>query len=772
MHNATQEVHSLPLDALPWGVLILEREGIICAANARMAAMVGQAPAELVGRSLDTVLPERLRADAGAHSVFLELTDNAQGHGRGSSVQRKDGTELPVEVNVCPLPSEPGGRVVAYVSDSSCRKQLELERTKAIIDASQAFTAQIEVPPQLADTITRACVHMMGDFGAIRLLREGGEWLDLVALYHANPDMESAISDQLRIATPIRSGEGLVGRAFADDKALLWRQVQPEAFLAQAAPAHHDFMRRMATQSLLIAPIHARGQTLGCISVARVARGKPYDEKDLEFLQLLADSAGVAIYNSRVYSNLQHAEASVRQLERANAQQAELYATILRNVPRMAIFLVDREGRFSSAQGPSVPQLLGVPAEEVVGKLAREVVPEKYRGDALPAIRDTLSGKGVNFQVVRGDRIYEVRGEPIFSGSASPSAALLMLYDVTERVQQEQELSRERERFRTLMEHVPVGVFDFDAEGTIRFTNNRFLELVGLPAAEVATVAQRSRWIHPEDLPVLQAAASAARLEGRSFSVSFRFQPPGKELRRLLMRCVLLRREDGNLHSYAGVLEDITTEFDQAERTSRALREKETLLAEIHHRVKNNLQVVTSIINLQANRIDNPQVRAVFDDVRSRIQAIALLHERMYSSADLSAIDIVEYFQGLLTQAARVVGAGSLKPVQNEGGPLHLDIERAVPLGLLLNELVTNAFKHGGRAGAAPAVEVRIEHDAKRVRIYVSDDGPGFPEGFKPDATRTLGLYLVKQLARQLDGTIRYEMNPTRCVLEFPKRAE
>ena len=136
---------------------------------------------------------------------------------------------------------------------------------------------------------------------------------------------------------------------------------------------------------------------------------------------------------------------------------------------------------------------------------------------------------------------------------------------------------------------------------------------------------------------------------------------------------------------------------------------------------------------------------------------------------DLSAIDIVEYFRGLLTGAARVVGARALS-VRNTGGPFHLKIERALPLGLLVNELVTNAFKYGRRGNAAPSVEVVVEHDAEKVRITVSDDGPGFPEGFEPVTTRTLGLYLVNQLARQLDGAVRFEKTPTRCILEFPRR--
>jgi PAS domain S-box-containing protein len=756
----------LPLESVPYGVLVLEREGIIRLANRRLGTMVGWDPADLVGQSIDRLLPERLRAVA--RGVFLETSPAALGQGRSLSIQRKDGAELPVEVSVSSTSGEQPRRV-AYLTDLTLRKQLELERTKAVLDAARAFTDKIEDPPELANTIARTCVHLVGDFGAIRLTRDGGEWLDIAAVYHANSDRESESSEYLKIAEPLRVGAGPAGRVVADNKALLWRQVKAESLLAQAVPRHRDFVRSLAVQSLLIVPLRARGTILGCITVARVEGGKPFDEEDLELLQLVADSAGVAIYNARIFGNLLRAQTAVRQLQEANARQAEISATMLRNIPGAAVFLLDREQRFLSAQGSSVVQLLGMPAEEAVGRTATEVLPELYRSEALSAIAETLAGKLVSFQAVRGERTYEVRCAPIFSGSALAGAALVQLYDITERVQQEQERRHERERFRALMDHVPVGVFDFDPAGTARFTNDKFLELLGLPAAEAANLEQRARWVHPEDLAALRAAAENASGEGRPFRSVFRFQPTGKPARRLLMQCVPLRHEDGALRSFVGILEDITLEFDAAERTSRSLREKETLLAEIHHRVKNNLQVITSIINLQARRVDGEKVRAIFDDVRGRIQAIALLHERMYSSPDLSAIDIVEYFQGLLIGGAHVVGAdaGSAR-VHGENSPLYLPIERAMPLGLLVNELVTNAFKYGRRGRAGAAVEVRVEHDVKRACITVSDDGYGFGEGFDPDKTHTLGLYLVQQLARQLDGTIRYLQHPTRCVLEFP----
>jgi len=776
MSKVPSAASALSLDAIPCGILILDGEGTIQFANPRLEAMVGHDPAGLVGESIATLLPERLRTDAAVRSALLEAAEAPMGRGLNLTVQRKDGAEMPVEISVSSTTVGEQRCRVVYLTDLSIRKQQELERTKAVIDASRAFTDRIEDPPELANTIARTCVHLLGDFGAIRLLRDGGEWLDLAAPYHASPAMADRCSEFLSLDRAVRVGEGLAGRVVAENQALLWSNVQPDALIAQAAPVHRDLVRSMAVQSLLIVPIRARGAVLGCVTVARV-QGKPFASEDLELVQLLADSAGVAIYNARIYGDLLRAEAEVRRLQEANARQAEIHTTMLRNIPRAAVFLVDREQRVVSAHGPCVVHMLGIPAEQVVGKRAQELVPERYRAEALGVLADTLAGKPVAFQAVRSDRVYEVRGAPIFSGSELPKAAplpyaaLFQHYDITERVQQEQEVLRTRERFRALVEHVPVGVFELDPAGTVRFTNDKFVELLGLPPEEIATVEQRSRWMQPDDRAALRDAVQVAQSEGLPFRMVLRYQLPGKPLRRLLWQCVPLRQEDENQRSFVGTVEDVTTELEAAEQLSRSLREKETLLEEIHHRVRNNLQVVTSLIDLQASRVEDERLRSVFADVRSRIQAIAFLHERMYGSPDLSAIDIADYFQGLLTSAARVAGVDpGNASVRSASGPFPLEIERAVLIGLLVNELVTNAFKYGRRAGAGPEVEVVVEHDSERARVTVSDAGPGFPRGFDPVNTRTLGLYLVKQLAEQLDGTIRYEQRPTRCIFEFPCR--
>lgn len=757
----------IALEAVPCGVIVVDARGTIVRANKRLARMFGYEPAELEGRALEMLLPERSKE---AHALLRDVyiaspTERPMGEGRSLVGLRKDGTEAPIEIALSPGRAGSGGDVVAYVTDLSFHKQLEGERLRAVLAASRAFAEGIQDQAELARTIARTCVGFVGSFGSIQLLREDGQHVDVVASHHVDPALARDYAEYLEAAPPSRLGEGLSGRAIMTNQAIFLPRVDPATLVAGAAPQLQELVRRLAPRSLMVVPLRARGAVLGCIILAHGGERAPFSADELELLQMLADSAGLAIANARVFAHMVAAEAEVRALQAENARQTEIFRTMLRNTPRGAFFLVDRELRYLSAQGPSVSFLLGVPGDDVVGKRVEDVVPEKWRDEVLAALRATLAGETIQFEADRAGRTFEVRGAPIYTGAAQPTGALLHLYDVTERVTADAELRHERERFRAVVNNVPVGVFEFDARGDVRFANRLWFELLGRPEAEVRTREARSQWVHPDDL---RGLAMPAPVTAGPFRLAFRYRGADGSLRHLSSQLAPLLAPDGALTGFIGTTEDVTTAHEAKERAARELREKETLLAEIHHRVKNNLQVIGSLINLQTDFVDDPNVRSVFDDVRNRIHAIALLHERLYRSTDLAEIDLADYLEGLAADVARATGADATGvEVTREGPPVKLDMDRAVPVGLLVNELVTNAFKHGRRGAAAPNVKIHLARSGDLARVSVTDDGPGFPEGVEPSRGRTLGVFLVKSLARQLRGKVTFAQPPTCCTLEL-----
>jgi len=183
-----------------------------------------------------------------------------------------------------------------------------------------------------------------------------------------------------------------------------------------------------------------------------------------------------------------------------------------------------------------------------------------------------------------------------------------------------------------------------------------------------------------------------------------------------------------------------------------AVNEKDVLLKEIHHRVKNNLQVISSMLNLQARQLRDPVLASAFEESQQRIQTIALVHERLYQSRDLSDIGLDEYLKSLVANVMYAQNATERGiTARTEIAGISLPIQRAIPCGLIVNELLTNAVKHAFPAGRIGTIVVSIKPIGKQIELVVADDGVGLPAAKKSDS---LGLDLVYAFAEQLDATL------------------
>jgi len=208
-----------------------------------------------------------------------------------------------------------------------------------------------------------------------------------------------------------------------------------------------------------------------------------------------------------------------------------------------------------------------------------------------------------------------------------------------------------------------------------------------------------------------------------------------------------------------GIVVDITEQKRVAEVLRQALDEKEVLLKEVHHRVKNNLQIISSLLSLQADALNDPRDHALFKESEGRVRSMALIHERLYKSADLARVDFRDYVESLVTSlffSYQQPGVTSDVAVCDA----RLPLDTAIPCGLIINELVSNALKHAypdERRGTV-TIGMRKEPDGT-LHLEVHDDGIGLGEAIDPDTTKTLGLNLVSILTRQLQGTLVVERN-------------
>lgn len=211
------------------------------------------------------------------------------------------------------------------------------------------------------------------------------------------------------------------------------------------------------------------------------------------------------------------------------------------------------------------------------------------------------------------------------------------------------------------------------------------------------------------------------------------------------------------------------TERKRAEGLLRsALREKEVLLREIHHRVKNNMQVVSSLLNLQAAQTQDRATKAMLEESRQRIRSIAIIHEKLYNSSSLASIDFSAYLKSVTDELLRTFGRPDISCVL-ELESIAFEIDQAIPAGLVVNELLTNALRHAFPTASGGTVHVGLRSMGdERVELVVRDDGVGFPAGINIPAATSMGLAIVRTLVEQMHGTITVVgTSGTTCTVRF-----
>ncbi|HEV8062229.1 MAG TPA: histidine kinase dimerization/phosphoacceptor domain -containing protein, partial [Gemmataceae bacterium] len=233
----------------------------------------------------------------------------------------------------------------------------------------------------------------------------------------------------------------------------------------------------------------------------------------------------------------------------------------------------------------------------------------------------------------------------------------------------------------------------------------------------------------------------------------------------------LIQDGSGQPLNFVAQVQDITERKQAEERISASLGEKEVLLKEIHHRVKNNLQIVSTLLDLQSGHTADKQALTMFKESQGRVRSMALIHERLYRSRDLARVDFVQYVEQLaedMYHAYRLSGDEIVLEVDVDVPPLPIDI--AIPCGLLINELMSNALKHAFADVHEGRMQVGLHQNGEKMNVLtIADTGGGFPGGLDFRNTTSFGLQLVNTLVEQLNGKIELKScQGTEFTVTFP----
>ena len=341
--------------------------------------------------------------------------------------------------------------------------------------------------------------------------------------------------------------------------------------------------------------------------------------------------------------------------------------------------------------------------------------------------------------------------------------------DVTARKQTEDALKASEEKYSTLVEKSGDGIIILDNR-TVTFANQKMEEMTGYQGSELygkiftELIAPQYKQILDEGYRTRQAGSvsSPASYELELLTKDGRKIPVDTKANRILLE---------SRYIVMVTIRDITERKQAQAKILASLAEKETLLKEVHHRVKNNMQVISSLLRLQEGRVKDKDAAALLKDSQNRIQSMALVYNKLYQSENLASINMTDYIKELSAGLVKSYAVSPVRVTVNVApSNVFLDVDLAIPCGMVINELVTNSLKYAFPGNRKGQITISLKENEQGLQLTVRDDGVGIPEDINLANTSTLGIKLVSNLVRdQLGGIIEIDRrHGTTYQINFP----
>ena len=474
--------------------------------------------------------------------------------------------------------------------------------------------------------------------------------------------------------------------------------------------------------------------------------------------QKVLEPLGQAADASRVYVFENH---STPEGELLTSQRAEWCAEGIK--PEIDNANLQNVSLANALDGWFTPLLKGEPILGFMAELpqaARQLLElQEFRSILLVPImiQDSFFGF-IGFDDCREDRCWEAT-EVRFLWGAATSLALALEHNHSK-----QSLRESESRFRSLVDNVPGIIYRClsNRSWTMLYLSERIWEVSGYRAEEFIHDRVRSfiSIVHPEDVERVLRISEESLAQRQAYMMEYRIIRADGEIRWVYECGRDVFDLQGNVLWADGAIFDISDRKAAEVQLKSSLQEKTALLQEVHHRVKNNLQVISSLLRLQSQRVSDPQVKTTLEDSQNRVMAMALVHQNLYQSDDFAQVNLAVYIHSLAAHLFSVFAIErsriDLQIMVDQQVAIPLD--KAVPCGLILNELITNALKHGFQWGRRSGkIIVSISTSPSCLTLQVSNDGEPLPQDFNPESSRSMGLKLVKVLVEQLFATFKAE---------------
>lgn len=436
-----------------------------------------------------------------------------------------------------------------------------------------------------------------------------------------------------------------------------------------------------------------------------------------------------------------------------------------------AIFIQDKDGRILQVNQGAV-DMYGYEEDYYIGKTL-EILAASGKVDLVKTqkyIKKALKGDPQNFKWWGQRKDGEVFPEEIIANPGTyfgEDVVITITRDISYRYNAEKKLRKNEEMFRQLFQNSPISIALLDSDQEVRKVNESFEETFGYNTNEIKG-QKVDDVIVPDGEKMRAEGISNEIFEGRAaFHTGKRMHKDG-HLLDVLIYGVPVNVDETTIAIY-GIYVDISDRKEAERKVKKSLKEKEVLLSEIHHRVKNNLAVITGLLELQAFSSDSEEAASVLRSSQMRINSIGLVHEKLYQTENLSEILFGDYLDELINEIL-----GSLDvcyediTIHTKAEPFEMTIEQAIPCGLIINELITNAVKHAFEKQKGE-ITIHIALKDGRVHLSVEDNGVGVDEDVSLGDTTSLGFKLIRTLASQLSASagFNHDADGTHFKLEF-----
>jgi PAS domain S-box-containing protein len=514
-------------------------------------------------------------------------------------------------------------------------------------------------------------------------------------------------------------------------------------------------------ESVALIPLRFKGETFGLMQI-NDKRKQQLSPPGIFLLERLADTVALALAQRRTEETIKK-------------KSEEKYRMVADFTYDWEYWL--GENRTFLYCSPSCQRLTGYPPEDFLndpGLLVDISHPEDRHllEEHLERVRDLQEIDSFDYRIFTRagqERWISHVCQPVTSAEGKPLGRRASNRDITDRKRMEIALLETEERLEAAIEQSNDGIA-FIKKGVILYVNKKFLGIFGYDDFKEVVGRFSSITVHPHDREMVSRYA-AIRETDRMVPNRYLFKG--------------LRKDGGIVYIevsvapiiYSGetismaILRDVTEGKQADEQIKATLEEKEVLLREIHHRVKNNLQVISSLLNLQADYVKDEMLATIFQDSQNRIKSMALIHEKLYQSPDLSSIDLTEYLQKLTSMLFRTydISKGNIR-LEVKAKDISMEVDKAVPCGLIVNELVSNALKHAFLPKKEGLIQIELVLKDNQYGLTVRDNGVGLPEGLEIPKTGSLGLQIVQVLVKQVHGRMKLERHGgTSFTIHFPR---